>query len=108
MGYALLLQRCCIVELVLQLPLCSPNIRFAIHSTAFGILLNRSCVDLRGVDEMTFSFDLGHPFRPFEQLMGVLPAASKDLIPQAYQVCYLKISFFSPHIDIIIGLDVRP
>ena len=43
--------------------------------------------DLRGVDQMTFHFDLGHPFKPFEQLMGVLPSASKDLIPQAYQVC---------------------
>ncbi|KAL4065011.1 exoribonuclease 1 [Scleroderma yunnanense] len=41
--------------------------------------------DLQGLDDMTFNFDLGHPFRPFEQLMGVLPAASKDLIPQAYQ-----------------------
>ena len=38
---------------------------------------------------MTFHFDLGHPFKPFEQLMGVLPSASKDLIPQAYQVCHL-------------------
>jgi len=35
---------------------------------------------------MTFNFDLGRPFRPFEQLMGVLPAASRDLIPQAYRV----------------------
>ncbi|KAK7682624.1 hypothetical protein QCA50_014424 [Cerrena zonata] len=41
--------------------------------------------DLKGVDQMSFSFDLGHPFHPFEQLMGVLPAASKELIPQAYQ-----------------------
>lgn len=35
---------------------------------------------------MSFEFELGKPFRPFEQLMGVLPAASKDLIPLAYQV----------------------
>ncbi|KAI5988596.1 exonuclease II [Pisolithus albus] len=41
--------------------------------------------DLRGVEEMTFNFELGTPFRPFEQLMGVLPAASKDLIPLAYR-----------------------
>ncbi|GJE94543.1 5'-3' exonuclease [Phanerochaete sordida] len=41
--------------------------------------------DLKGVDKMAFSFDLGQPFRPFEQLMGVLPAASKDHIPLAYQ-----------------------
>ncbi|KAG9314777.1 hypothetical protein JVU11DRAFT_3860 [Chiua virens] len=41
--------------------------------------------DLRGLEEMEFQFDLGKPFRPFEQLMGVLPSASKDLIPRAYQ-----------------------
>ncbi|KIJ09179.1 hypothetical protein PAXINDRAFT_48683, partial [Paxillus involutus ATCC 200175] len=41
--------------------------------------------DLQGVGDMEFSFELGKPFRPFEQLMGVLPSASKDLIPLAYQ-----------------------
>ncbi|KAI0028225.1 hypothetical protein K488DRAFT_89959 [Vararia minispora EC-137] len=41
--------------------------------------------DLKGIDRMTFSFELGTAFKPFEQLMGVLPEASKDLIPQAYQ-----------------------
>ncbi|KAM5537240.1 hypothetical protein V8D89_009173 [Ganoderma adspersum] len=41
--------------------------------------------DLKGVDEMSFQFDLGHPFRPFEQLMGVLPEASKELIPVPYR-----------------------
>ncbi|KAG0700160.1 exonuclease II [Suillus ampliporus] len=42
-------------------------------------------VDLRGLGDMTFEFELGKPFHPFEQLMGVLPSASMDLIPQAYQ-----------------------
>ncbi|KAI0833606.1 exonuclease II [Trametes gibbosa] len=41
--------------------------------------------DLRGVDQMSFNFDLGKPFHPFEQLMGVLPEASKELIPPAYR-----------------------
>ncbi|KAI0649009.1 exonuclease II [Trametes meyenii] len=41
--------------------------------------------DLQGVDKMSFHFDLGKPFRPFEQLMGVLPEASKELIPPAYR-----------------------
>ncbi|KAI0671842.1 exonuclease II [Trametes maxima] len=41
--------------------------------------------DLQGVDQMSFHFDLGKPFRPFEQLMGVLPEASKELIPPAYR-----------------------
>lgn len=35
---------------------------------------------------MTFNFELGTPFRPYQQLMGVLPEASKELIPEAYQV----------------------
>lgn len=45
--------------------------------------------DLRGLGDMSFAFELGKPFHPFEQLMGVLPSASKDHIPQAYQVCRL-------------------
>lgn len=43
-------------------------------------------VDLKGIDKMTFNFELGTPFRPFEQLMGVLPSASRELIPQAFRV----------------------
>lgn len=35
---------------------------------------------------MEFKFELGKPFRPFEQLMGVLPFASREHIPLAYQV----------------------
>jgi 5'-3' exoribonuclease 1 len=42
--------------------------------------------DFSGVDRMEFHFELGKPFRPFEQLMGVLPEASKELVPQAYRV----------------------
>lgn len=34
---------------------------------------------------MTFNFELGTPFKPFEQLMGVLPAASMEHIPEAYR-----------------------
>lgn len=41
--------------------------------------------DLRNVDKMTFEFVLGTPFKPFEQLMGVLPAASMEHIPEAYR-----------------------
>ena len=45
-----------------------------------------NCADLKGVDKMKFNFELGKPFHPFEQLMGVLPAASMELIPAAYRV----------------------
>ncbi|KAF8648106.1 hypothetical protein AX16_006403 [Volvariella volvacea WC 439] len=41
--------------------------------------------DLRGVDKMSFTFELGQPLRPFEQLMGVLPVASREHIPLAYR-----------------------
>lgn len=59
----------------------SPNKRRSFPTTEFFS-------DLKGVDKMTFHFDLGTPFRPFEQLMGVLPEASKELIPPAYRVSF--------------------
>lgn len=41
--------------------------------------------DLLEVEGMTFDFDLGKPFRPFDQLMGVLPALSSQHIPSAFR-----------------------
>lgn len=84
MGDALLLQRCCILGLVLQLSLCAPYLRYVLH---FGVDICHSTfyVDLLNVDKMSFNFELGTPFKPFEQLMGVLPAASMEHIPEAYR-----------------------
>jgi 5'-3' exoribonuclease 1 len=45
-----------------------------------------SITDLKDIDKMTFNFKPGIPFKPFQQLMGVLPEASKKHIPEAYQV----------------------
>lgn len=85
MGDALLLQWRRFVELVLRLSLCASSIRydglFRSISDDCNIFL-----DLKGVGEMSFSFELGKPFQPFEQLMGVMPEASKELLPMAYQV----------------------
>lgn len=39
--------------------------------------------DLRGLDTMTVAFDLGKPFRPLDQLMGVLPPRSSHALPPA-------------------------
>lgn len=85
MGHALLLQRCRLVELVLQLPLRSAYLRYD-DSKRPQCALTLVCVDLKGVDKMSFKFDLARPFRPFEQLMGVLPEASRALIPAPYRV----------------------
>lgn len=41
--------------------------------------------DLKHVQDMKFEFQLGKPFRPFDQLMGVLPSLSNSLIPPAFR-----------------------
>lgn len=41
--------------------------------------------DFVKLDEMNIEFEKGTPFKPFEQLMGVLPAASNHAIPEAFR-----------------------
>ncbi|CAE7051410.1 unnamed protein product, partial [Rhizoctonia solani] len=41
--------------------------------------------DIKNIELFEFNFEIGKPFRPFEQLMGVLPYASHELIPEAYR-----------------------
>ena len=57
----------------LVFPVCDAAIGLSCFVTDGGL----SYLDLRGVDKMSFKFELGKPFKPFEQLMGVLPVASK-------------------------------
>ncbi|KAH8698574.1 exoribonculease Dhp1 [Talaromyces proteolyticus] len=40
--------------------------------------------DFTELDGMNVHFEKGKPFRPFEQLMGVLPAASNHAIPEVF------------------------
>ncbi|EAW07457.1 5'-_3' exoribonculease Dhp1 [Aspergillus clavatus NRRL 1] len=40
--------------------------------------------DFVDIGDMEISFDKGIPFRPFEQLMGVLPASSNHAIPEVF------------------------
>ncbi|KAF8268270.1 XRN 5'-3' exonuclease N-terminus-domain-containing protein [Lactarius quietus] len=40
--------------------------------------------DFEEIDKMEISFDPGKPFQPFEQLMGVFPAASRQHIPAVF------------------------
>ncbi|XP_072474295.1 5'-3' exoribonuclease 1 isoform X3 [Notamacropus eugenii] len=53
--------------------------------------------DIRNIGELKIHFELGKPFMPFEQLLAVLPAASKDLLPGCYQ--HLMTSEESPIIE---------
>lgn len=44
-------------------------------------------IDMHGLNDMSsrISFELGQPFKPFQQLLGCLPPASKKLLPKSYQ-----------------------
>lgn len=48
------------------------------HYAPFG-------ADFVGLDQMSVKFVKGKAFRPFEQLMGVLPAASNHAIPEVFR-----------------------
>ncbi|KAK6965733.1 5p-3p exoribonuclease 1-like isoform X2 [Biomphalaria glabrata] len=53
--------------------------------------------DVKGFSDMKITLELSKPFLPFQQLMAVLPAASKELLPPAYQ--FLMTDEGSPIID---------
>uniref|UniRef100_A0A8C4L5Y7 5'-3' exoribonuclease 1 n=1 Tax=Equus asinus asinus TaxID=83772 RepID=A0A8C4L5Y7_EQUAS len=53
--------------------------------------------DIRNISALSIHFELGKPFKPFEQLLAVLPAASKNLLPTCYQ--HLMTSEDSPIIE---------
>lgn len=44
--------------------------------------------DVKDFAEMKIEFQQSHPLLPFEQLMAVLPSASKELLPAIFQVPY--------------------
>ncbi|KAF2310098.1 hypothetical protein GH714_006532 [Hevea brasiliensis] len=41
--------------------------------------------DLKDLDQMNIQFELGSPFKPFNQLLGVFPAASAHALPVHYR-----------------------
>jgi Xrn1 helical domain len=42
--------------------------------------------DVRKGFKVDMTFDQAEPFKPFQQLMGVLPSRSRKLLPEAYRV----------------------
>ncbi|CCG82598.1 putative Exonuclease Kem1 [Taphrina deformans PYCC 5710] len=51
----------------------------------YGYHYSPKISDVRKGLTQEFKFDLGRPFKPFEQLMGVLPERSKKLVPECLQ-----------------------
>ena len=53
--------------------------------------------DLVNIETFDLKMEKAKPFRPFEQLLAVLPSYSKKLLPEAFQVRYpsLKIVHFN-------------
>lgn len=53
--------------------------------------------DIQNFKNLKLKYDLGEPFLPFQQLMGVLPAGSRQHVPRPYQTLMLDNN--SPIID---------
>ncbi|XP_057482880.1 5'-3' exoribonuclease 4-like isoform X1 [Actinidia eriantha] len=61
--------------------------------------------DFRGISQVKMNFQKGSPFKPFNQLMGVLPPRSAHALPRAYQALMTSkesniIDFYPPDFQV--------
>jgi len=61
--------------------------------------------DLAGIGSLSIKFNLGEPFKPFDQLMGVFPPASAHALPKPYQPLFTEkdspiLDFYPAHFDV--------
>ena len=73
--------------MVLWVPLLSNDIGLALFPLFFASLPWSCCLRILDVKlglDADIKFQLGQPFRPYQQLMGVLPDRSKTIVPTPY------------------------
>lgn len=61
------------------------------------LIINRGPSELQQMIDSKLPFDIGKPFLPFEQLMGVLPSLSMKHIPEAFRELMVDVN--SPILD---------
>ena len=57
--------------------------------------------DIKGFSCMPMEFEMSKPFHPFEQLLSVLPAASKELLPKVFKLFYFLSAWPNKYHDFI-------
>jgi 5'-3' exoribonuclease 2 len=55
------------------------------------------------VQDLVISFDKGHPFLPYEQLMAVFPSGSSHALPESYQ----KLMVYEKSFDMLASWAAR-
>lgn len=74
------------MAMVLPLPLFTEDIWYPSLDMISRVTADVVSSDIHRGLKANLNFKLGKPFKPFEQLMGVLPDRSKKIVPEPYHV----------------------